>query len=149
MAVYLTFLTQDDPQLFLPYGETRTPGGTSTELAWGDKYFVVMGRAFSMDTWIEVRSGTFPEYADRIRLLMDISLRDGRPEAKLDGVSETEARMQDTIRERQIEWVVKIIAAAPEDVDRLYAQAVEELNELGVGEIYEELTSLYDQTYGN
>ena len=80
---------------------------------------------------------------------MDISVRDGRPEVKLDGVSETEARMQGTIREKQIEWVVKIIAAAPEDVDRLYAQAVEELNELGVGKIYEELTALYDQTYGN
>lgn len=146
---YLTFLIQDDPQLFLPYGETRAPGGDSPELMWFDKYFVVMGQAFSQDTWIEVRSGTFPEYADRIRLLMDISLRDGRPAVKLDGVSETEARMQGTIREKQIEWVVKIIAAAPEDVDRLYEQAVEELDELGVGKIYEELTAMYDQTYGN
>ena len=149
MIKYLTFLIQDDPQLFLPYGETRVPGGAPPEEAWGDKYFVVMGQAFSQDTWIEVTSGRYPEYAERIRLNMDISVRDGRPEVKLDGVSETEARMQGTIREKQIEWVVRIIAAAPEDVDRLYAQAVEELNELGVGKIYEELTALYDQTYGN
>jgi hypothetical protein len=116
---------------------------------WFDKIFVVMGRAFSEDTYVQNLSASFPEYAERIRLNMDISVRDGRPEVKLDGVSETEARMQGTIREKQIEWVVRIIAAAPEDVDRLYAQAVEELDELGAGMIYEELTSLYDQTYGN
>jgi putative aldouronate transport system substrate-binding protein len=146
---YLTFLIQDDPQLFLPYGETRASGGDSPELMWFDKIFVVMGRAFSADTYVEDTSARFPEYAERIRLNMDISVRDGRPEVKLDGVSETEARMQGTIREKQIEWVVRIIAAAPEDVDGLYARAVEELDELGAGKIYEELTALYDQTYGN
>ena len=56
---------------------------------------------------------------------------------------------EEIIRLKQAEWNVRIITAAPEDVDRLYAQAVEELIELGAGRIYEELTALYDQTYGN
>ena len=56
---------------------------------------------------------------------------------------------KEIIRLKQAEWNVRIITAAPEDVDRLYAQAVEELIELGAGRIYEELTALYDQTYGN
>ena len=122
-------------------------GGAPPESRYYDKALLgnIDNRA---EYWIKSRSQLFPEYEEQIALELELSIRDGLPEIKTDGVSETEAQMQETIRLKQAEWNVRIITAAPEDVDRLYAQAVEELNELGAGKIYEEKTALYDKTYG-
>jgi len=119
------------------------------ETAWYDKAWMLSGQAVTSEAELTARASQFPGYEPIIAQADLMMLNGVKPRFAFPVPIDAERRYRDIVREKQVDFIVQIVVADPEDVEKNYNSAIEELLDLGARQIIEERASAYDEAFGN
>ena len=147
---YLNWHADPTVHLWMRYGESRAPGAEPPEPRWYDKGNIMSCGPLCADLYRADNQFRFPNYKTELDLYIDFASRNVFRSVIVPQPFEADRTFPiSELRARQKEWIARIILASPDQVDSLYASAIEDLNLIGMADYITRSRAVFQQHYPN
>ena len=144
---YLNWHADPSIHLWMRYANPTAPDGDPAELRWYDKGNIISCGPLCVDIYAADTHATFPDYTTAIDFYIGSVSRNVVPRILSQQPPDGRVDLRWTLWHRQKEWIAEIILADPDDVESLFATAIQELNHLGMGEYIDQSRNAFDRSY--